>query len=47
MKVVIVSGGFDPLHEGHINYLQEANALGDVLIVALNSDEWLIRKKGN
>ena len=46
MKVVIVSGGFDPLHSGHIAYLSEAAQLGDKLIVALNSDEWLTRKKG-
>ena len=46
MKVVIATGGFDPLHSGHLEYLKCAKALGDVLIVGLNSDEWLIRKKG-
>ena len=46
MTVVIVSGGFDPLHSGHIAYLESAAHLGDKLIVALNSDEWLTRKKG-
>ena len=46
MKVVIATGGFDPLHSGHLEYLRCAKALGDVLIVGLNSDEWLIRKKG-
>ena len=46
MKVVIASGGFDPIHSGHIQYLLEAKKLGDILIVALNSDEWLIEKKG-
>lgn len=46
MIVVVVSGGFDPLHSGHISYLQEAKKLGERLIVALNSDEWLIKKKG-
>lgn len=46
-KVVIVSGGFDPLHSGHITYLDAAKNLGDVLIVGINSDDWLIRKKGN
>jgi cytidyltransferase-like protein len=45
MKVVVVSGGFDPLHSGHIAYFKSARKLGDKLIVALNSDEWLIAKK--
>ena len=46
MKVIIVSGGFDPIHSGHIAYFKSAKELGDKLIVALNSDEWLINKKG-
>lgn len=46
MKIVVVTGGFDPIHSGHIKYLQAAKQLGDRLIVGLNSDEWLIRKKG-
>ena len=46
MKVVLVTGGFDPLHSGHIAYFEAAKALGDVLVVGLNSDEWLERKKG-
>ncbi len=46
MKVVIVSGGFDPIHSGHIAHFKEAKKLGDILIVGLNSDEWLTRKKG-
>lgn len=46
MKVIIVSGGFDPVHSGHIAYLKEAKKLGDKLIVALNSDSWLVDKKG-
>jgi cytidyltransferase-like protein len=46
MKIIIVSGGFDPLHSGHIAYFKSAKELGDKLIVALNSDEWLINKKG-
>jgi len=41
----MVSGGFDPIHEGHISYLEDAARHGDV-VVALNSDEWLMRKKG-
>lgn len=46
MKIIIVSGGFDPLHSGHIAYFKSAKELGNMLIVALNSDEWLINKKG-
>ncbi len=46
MKVSIVSGGFDPVHSGHIAYFKSAKSYGDILIVALNSDEWLTRKKG-
>ena len=44
-KIVLVTGGFDPLHSGHLAYLQEARELGRV-IVGLNSDDWLKRKKG-
>lgn len=43
--VAIVSGGFDPVHVGHIRMFQEAARLG-TLVVGLNSDEWLKRKKG-
>ena len=46
MDVVLVTGGFDPLHSGHIEYFKEAKKLGDVLVVGINSDEWLTRKKG-
>lgn len=45
-KVVLVTGGFDPLHSGHIEYFKAAKELGDILIVGLNSDAWLTRKKG-
>lgn len=45
-NIVLISGGFDPIHSGHIAYLQAAKALGDKLIVAVNSDDWLTRKKG-
>jgi cytidyltransferase-like protein len=44
--IVLVTGGFDPIHSGHIGYFKAARALGDMLIVGLNSDEWLVRKKG-
>ncbi len=44
--VVATSGGFDPLHVGHVRLFQEAKKLGDRLVVILNSDEWLKRKKG-
>ena len=44
--VVIITGGFDPLHSGHLAYIRAARELGDVLIVGVNSDEWLVRKKG-
>jgi cytidyltransferase-like protein len=45
-KVVLVTGGFDPLHSGHIDYFKEAKRLGDILVVGVNSDSWLRRKKG-
>lgn len=43
---VLVTGGFDPLHSGHIEYFKEAKKLGNKLVVGLNSDEWLTNKKG-
>lgn len=46
MKVVIATGGFDPLHSGHVSYLKQCKQLGTYLIVGVNSDEWLTRKKG-
>jgi cytidyltransferase-like protein len=45
-NIVLVTGGFDPLHSGHIDYFNEARKLGSKLIVGVNSDEWLSRKKG-
>ena len=45
MKIIVVSGGFDPIHSGHIAYLKAAKECGDKLVVALNSDAWLTNKK--
>ena len=45
-RVVIATGGFDPIHSGHIRYLNNSRLLGDRLVVGLNSDAWLRRKKG-
>ena len=42
----IVSGGFDPVHEGHINMILDAASRSDGVIVLVNSDDWLCRKKG-
>ena len=44
--IVLVTGGFDPLHSGHIEYFKAAKAMGDLLIIGINSDAWLKRKKG-
>lgn len=46
MKRVAVSGGFDPVHIGHVRMFQEAKKLGDHLIVIVNNDNWLKLKKG-
>jgi D-beta-D-heptose 7-phosphate kinase/D-beta-D-heptose 1-phosphate adenosyltransferase len=43
--IVVVSGGFDPIHPGHIRMFKEAKALGDKLVVILNNDNWLLKKK--
>lgn len=45
-RIVLVTGGFDPLHSGHIAYFKAAKKLGDELWVGINSDAWLERKKG-
>ncbi len=46
MKVVAVSGGFDPVHVGHLRMFHEAAELGDALVVIANNDNWLRAKKG-
>ena len=45
-KYYIVSGGFDPIHEGHIAMIKDATSKSDGVILLLNSDAWLCRKKG-
>lgn len=44
--VVAVSGGFDPLHVGHVRLMEAAKKLGDKLVVIVNNDNWLRKKKG-
>ena len=44
--VTLVTGGFDPLHSGHIAYFKAAREFGNTLCVGVNSDDWLTRKKG-
>lgn len=46
MKTVAVSGYFDPIHVGHIEYLEQAKKLGDLLIVIVNNDHQCVLKKG-
>ena len=46
MKVSIVSGGFDPIHVGHIELFERARELSDELWVILNTDDFLTNKKG-
>lgn len=43
-KLIAVSGGFDPIHKGHVRMIREAAKHGDVVVI-LNSDDWLMRKK--
>jgi D-beta-D-heptose 7-phosphate kinase/D-beta-D-heptose 1-phosphate adenosyltransferase len=45
-KIVMVSGGFDPIHIGHVRMFNEAKKLGDELVVVINNDNWLKLKKG-
>ena len=44
-NIIILSGGFDPVHVGHLRMFREASNLGAQVIVGLNSDDWLTRKK--
>jgi D-beta-D-heptose 7-phosphate kinase/D-beta-D-heptose 1-phosphate adenosyltransferase len=44
-KIIAVSGGFDPVHKGHVQMIEEASKLGSVMVI-INSDDWLTRKKG-
>ena len=46
MNIVVISGGFDPIHSGHLDYISSAKKNGDKLVVLLNSDLWLRNKKG-
>ena len=45
IPIIAVSGGFDPIHKGHVQMIREASEYGNVVVI-LNSDDWLIRKKG-
>ena len=44
--IVILSGSFDPVHIGHVKMVQAASELAEDVVVGVNSDEWLTRKKG-
>ena len=44
--LTLVTGGFDPLHSGHIAYFEQARELTNYLVVGLNTEEWLTKKKG-
>ncbi len=46
MVIAVISGGFDPVHKGHVSLIQDAATIGSVF-VGLNSDNWLVRKKGS
>lgn len=45
-KISLVTGGFDPIHSGHIQYFQRAKDFSDYLVVGINTNEWLTNKKG-
>ena len=44
--IIVISGGFDPIHRGHINLFRAAKHMGYKVILGLNSDEWLVSKNG-
>ena len=46
MKIAIISGGFDPIHVGHIELMEKAKSIADSLVVIVNDDDFLINKKG-
>ena len=46
MKKVLIAGGFDPFHEGHLDHIKKASKLGEVLLVSVAKDSHLINKKG-
>ena len=45
-KCILITGGFDPIHSGHIAYINDGKKICEYLVVGINSDEWLVRKKG-
>ena len=45
-SIIVLSGGFDPVHKGHLRMFRQSSWLGHQVVVGLNSDEWLTRKKG-
>ena len=45
-KISLVTGGFDPIHSGHISYFKRAKDFSDYLVVGINTEEWLTNKKG-
>jgi len=45
--IVVVSGGFDPIHVGHVRLIREAKKLGEMLVVILNNDKFLLGKRGS
>ena len=45
-KLSLVTGGFDPIHSGHISYFARAKDFSDFLVVGINTEEWLTKKKG-